>query len=432
MKLIGSTGLALALALGLGAQAPKPGSMLVKAGTLIYSLAAPPMPGGEVLIVKGRVSAVGRHLAAPAGVPTLDYAGMTVMPELLDAHTHLGTTLPGAGRGDVPSDALAGVLAARDVAYAQDAGVAAMRVLGTAGFIDVAAAQAVDAGVIRGPHIVPAAHPITIPGGHGDFFTLPPSMPLASYYTPLNGFVNSPADVEEAVHLQIKYGAKVIKIFASGGVLSPLDLYTSEQLTYAEMRTAVEVAHNNGLKVAAHDENIKAILDALHAGVDSIEHGSDLNMEAVDYMKVHHQWLDATLYVVDNILQNGARMHMPAYSLRKARDLSVRHFASFSLALRNGVMMAAGSDQAYAPGVGTIYNEVVSEVNHGATPGQALTDATLHNAELMGLPQLGGLEVGQEGDLVAMRGDPLRDIHAVSHLIGVVYQGRVIRGPEAH
>ncbi len=432
MKLHHEIGLALALGLGLAAQGPAAGSMLVKTGTLIYSLQAPPMPGGEVLIRKGRVAAVGRDLAAPAGVPTLDLSRFTVMPELLDAHTHLGTSLPGAGRGAPSSDALAGVLAARDVAYAQDAGVAAMRVLGTAGFIDVAVARAIDAGVIRGPHIIPAAYPITIPGGHGDFFTLPPSMPMDDYYTPLHGFVNSPADVEKAVHLQIKYGAKVIKIFASGGVLSPLDLYTSEQLTYQEMRTAVEVAHNNNLKVAAHDENLKAILDALHAGVDSIEHGSDLNPEAVDYMKAHHQWLDATLYVVDNILENGERMHMPAYSLRKARDLSVKHFASFTLALHSGVSMAAGSDQAYAPGVGTIYNEVVSEVYHGATPGEALTDATLHNAELMGLPQLGSLEVGKEGDLVAMQGDPLQDIHAVRHLVSVVYRGRVIRGPEAH
>jgi imidazolonepropionase-like amidohydrolase len=132
--------------------------------------------------------------------------------------------------------------------------------------------------------------------------------------------------------------------------------------------------------------------------------------------------------VVDNILKNGEAMHMPAFSLGKARQLSVKHFASFTMALRSGVTMAAGSDQAYGPGTGTIYNEVVSEVEHGATPQQALTDATQHNAALLDLDQLGTLAVGKEGDLVAMSGNPLQDIHAVAHLTAVVYQGKVIKG----
>lgn len=420
-----------ALTAGVAAQST-PKVLFVRTGTLIYDTQQAPIAHGDVVIANGRITAVGPDLTPPAGAEVLDLSQETVMPSLLDAHTHLSTSLPGAGRGSTPSDALAALLASKDVAYAQDSGVAAMRVLGSSGFIDVALGNAIDAGVIRGPHIIPAAHAISIPGGHGDFFTLPPQMPLQSYYTPLNGFINSTADAEEAVHLQVKYGAKVIKIMASGGVLSPLDLFTSEQLTPEEMRKIVEVAHGDNLKVAAHDENIKAIMDALHAGVDSIEHGSDLNQEAVDYMKAHHQVLDATLYVVDNILQNGERMHMAAYSLNKARELASKHFASFSLALRSGVRMAAGSDQAYAPGTGTIYNEVVSEVNHGASPQLALTDATQHNAALLGLPQLGTIAVGKEGDLVAMQGDPLTDIHAVSRLTAVVYQGKIIRAPGSH
>lgn len=416
-------GVTAALACGLAAQSPR--VLFVRTGTLIFDTQKAPMAHGDVVITDGRITAVGPDLSAPAGAQTLDLSTQTVMPSLLDAHTHLAT----GGRGGNPSDALASLLASQDVAYAQDSGVAAMRVLGTSGFIDVALGDAIDQGVIRGPHMVPAAHAISIPGGHGDFFTMPPSMPLAEEYTPMNGFINSVADAEKAVHLQVKYGAKVIKIMASGGVLSPLDLFTSEQLTPEEMQKIVEVAHGDNLKVAAHDENIKAILDALHAGVDSIEHGSELTPEALDYMKAHHQVLDATIYVVDNILENGERMHMPAYSLNKARELAAKHFASFTLALHSGVTLDAGSDQSYAPGTGTIYNEMVSEVNHGATPQQALTAATQNNAALLDLPQLGTLAVGKEGDLVAMATSPLSDIHALSHLTAVVYQGKIVKRP---
>lgn len=425
-KILLCCGVTAALACGLAAQAASR-TLFVRTGSLIYDTLKPPMARGEVVITDGRISAVGTDLAVPAGAETLDLSQQTVMPSLLDAHTHLAT----GGRGGNPSDALASLLASRDVAYAQDAGVAAMRVLGTAGFIDVALGNAIDQGVIRGPHIVPAGYALTIPAGHGDHFTFPDSLPLDAYYTPLHGFINSTADAEKAVHLQVKYGAKVIKIFASGGVGSPLDLFTSEQLTPEEMQKIVEVAHGDNLKVAAHDENLKAILDAVHAGVDSIEHGSELNQEVVDTMKAHHQVLDATIYVVDNILENGEREHLPAYEMTKARELAPKHFASFQLALRSGVTMDAGSDQAYAPGTGTIYNEMVSEVNHGATPQQALTAATQNNARLLGLNQLGTIAVGQEGDLVAMAGNPLSDIHALSHLTAVVYQGKVIKGPPA-
>lgn len=416
--------LALAGALPLAARAQTAGTLFVRTGTLIFDTMQPPMAHGEIVIENGRVTQVGTNLTAPAGARTLDLSQDTVMPSLLDAHTHLATGSFGAQ----PSDALAALLASQDVAYALNSGVVAMRVLGSGGFIDVALMHAIDQGVIPGPHMVPAAHAISIPGGHGDFLTLPPSMPLDDYYIPLNGFINSVADAEKAVHLQVKYGAKVIKIMASGGVLSPSDLFTSEQLTPEEMQKIVEVAHGDNLKVAAHDENLKAIMDAIHAGVDSIEHGSDMNQEALDYMRTHHEAFDATIYVVDNILENGEKMHMPAFSLEKARELSVKHFASFKLALRSGVTMDAGSDQAYAPGTGTIYNEMVSEVNHGATPRQALTAATQNNARLLDLPMLGTIAAGKEGDFVAMAANPLDDIHALSHLTAVVYQGKILKG----
>ena len=301
-----------------------------------------------------------------------------------------------------------------------------MRILGSSDFIDVGLRDAIEEGTMPGPHIIPAGHALTIPAGHGDSFTFPATLPLDSYYTPLNGFVNSPQDAEKAVHLQIKYGARVIKILASGGVGSPLDSPTAEQLSPEEMKVIVEQAHMDNIKVAAHDENLKTILDALHAGADSIEHGSELNREAVDYMKTHGVFLVPTVFIVDNILQNGEKEHLPDYMLRKARELAEKHFASFKLAVGSGVTIAAGSDMSYEPGKGTVLNEVMTEVKYGMSPQQALLSATKRGAALLGLDNLGTIASGMEGDLVAVEGDPLTDISAMGRVRVVVNKGKLV------
>ncbi|HXZ18303.1 MAG TPA: amidohydrolase family protein, partial [Candidatus Acidoferrales bacterium] len=271
-----------------------------------------------------------------------------------------------------------------------------------------------------------AAHALTIPGGHGDFFPAPPFLPMDDFYTPLHGFVNSPADAEKAVHLQIKYGARVIKVLASGGVLSPLDSPTAEQLSAEELRVVVEQAHMDHVKVAAHAENIRSILAALEAGVDSIEHGSELTDDAVKLMKSHKAVLVPTVYVVDNGLAVGEKEHFPEYVLQKERALARTHFPSFQLALRSGVTIAAGSDQSYEPGKGTVRDEMIAEVKYGMTPQQALVSGTKTSATLLGLEQLGTVETGKEGNLVGVEGDPLSDIHALERVRAVIFQGRSV------
>lgn len=271
-----------------------------------------------------------------------------------------------------------------------------------------------------------ARTPSRFPGGHGDFLTEPPQMPLEDYYTPMNGFVNSPAEAEKAVHLQLKYGARVIKVLASGGVVSPLDYPTAEQLSAEELRAVVEQAHMNNVKVAAHAENIRSIMAALQAGVDSIEHGSDMNQQALDFMKAHHVYLVPTLYVVEHSLKMGEQEHLPDYWMRKARALAKTHFPSFDMSLKAGVTMAAGSDQSYEPGHGTVLDEIVTLVEHGMTAQQALTAATKHSSDLLGLPDLATVSEGKEGDLVAVDGDPQSDIHNLKNVKGVVFKGRVV------
>lgn len=408
--------------------------LYVKAAHLIVDASQAPISPGALVITDGVVTAAGANLAVPAGARVLDLGGLTVMPSLLDAHTHLagGAPKPHEGRPTpLGSPAYAALGAQKSVASALDQGVAAMRVLGTSDFLDVAIAAAIDDGLIPGPHVIPAAHPLSINGGHDDFAPLPYTIDTPDLYTPLHGYVSSPADAEKAVQLQIKFGARVIKLMASGGVGSPLDSPADENLTFDEMHAAVQQAHMHHMKAAAHAESLQAIMDAMRAGVDSIEHGSDLNQEAVDYMKSHNVVLVPTVHVAIESAKE-TRPAPPgtygasAYSRFKAKALMAKHEASFALALKNGVTMAAGSDNAYTPGSTGIFAELISDVDHGMSARQALVAATLEDASLMGLPTLGKLAQGMEGDFIAMDGDPLADIHAIEKVKVVVFRGKVI------
>ncbi|MGH9542681.1 MAG: amidohydrolase family protein [Terriglobales bacterium] len=415
-----------ALALGAaGAGLTRPGTVWVRCGRLIYDARQAPLAPATVIITDGKVAAVGRDLPAPAGAERIDLSRYTVLPGLIDAHTHLWT----GARGQHPSDALAALRARKAVEYALRSGVVAMRILGSQGFIDVALHDAIEEGDFPGPHIIPAGHAISIPGGHGDFLTFGPQFGMADFYTPLNGFVNSPADAEKAVHLQIKYGALVIKMMPSGGVMSPLDSPDAEQLSPEEMRVIVEEAHMAHRKVAAHDENRQAIADALAAGVDSIEHGAGLDATQAAFMRAHGVFLVPTLYIPHAILDNAAQEHLPDYMVRKARALIASQIAGFHAALAAGVKIAAGSDQRYEPGKGTVLDEIGAEAKEGMTARQALISATIGGAELLGLPQLGTVAVGQEGDLVAVEGDPLTDAAVVKNVRAVILRGQVVVAP---
>ena len=195
------------------------------------------------------------------------------------------------------------------------------------------------------------------------------------------------------------------------------------------MKVIVEQAHMSGIKVAAHAENLKTILDALHAGVDSIEHGSELNQEAVDFMKTHNIYLVPTVNVVNSIVEmNDSRF--PEYMIRKGKELAAKHFASFKLALGAGVMMAAGADDFYQPDrPAGLPSELVTDVKYGMEPQQALVTATTNGAALLGLDSLGSLAVGKEGTLIALEGDPLVDISAVQRVRAVVKAGQVVKRP---
>jgi imidazolonepropionase-like amidohydrolase len=394
----------------------------VRCGTLIADAAQPAIEHGDVMITDGKVTAVGAGLKSPAGAEEKDLSKYTCMPGLIDAHIHLWS----GPRGQYPSLPLATLRAAKGMEYALDSGVVAARVLGSNGFMDVALQHAIDEGTIPGPHLIPAAHAISIPGGHGDFYNFPPELTPDDYYTPVNGFINSPADAEAAVHWQLKYGAKVIKILASGGVLSPIDSPLAEQVSPEELKVIVEQAHAAHVKVAAHDENLPTIWAALRAGVDSIEHGAGLDLDAANYMKAHGTYLTPTLYIASNIVENGAKLHLPDYAIRKANLIWQGELAGFKAAMKAGVKIAAGSDQEYEPGKGTVRDEIMALARFGATPRQALTWGTQGSADLLGIDDLGTLAVGKEGDIVATEKNPLEDIKALENVRAVIVRGESV------
>lgn len=407
---------------GLTALAAPPKVVYVKCGKLIFDAEKPAISPAGIVITDGKVTAVGKDVAVPAGAEQIDLSAYTVLPGLVDAHIHIWS----GAFGQSTSEPLAALRGSKAMSYALSSGVVGARVMATLGFIDVALKDAIEEGTIAGPHLVPASHPISIPGGHGDFYAQPPYLPMDDFYTPLHGFVNSPADAEKAVHLQLKYGARVIKVMASGGVLSPLDSPTSEQLTVDELKVAVQQAHMAHVKVGSHAENIRSIRNSIEAGVDSIEHGSELDQAAVDAMKSRGIVLVPTVFVVEESVANGQKMHMPEYVITKVNALAKTHFPSFQLALHSGVTIAAGSDHSYGPGTGTVRDEMISEVKYGMTPQQALVSGTKTSAALLSLEQLGTIENGKEGDLVAVEGDPLSDIHALEKVRAVVFQGRSV------
>ena len=415
----GTSLLALSVA-ALGAPPPK--VVVVRCGKLIYDAEKAPMTPAVVVITDGIVTAVGKDATVPGGAEQIDLSNYTVMPGFVDAHIHIWT----GTFGQAVSNPLAALRGGKAMSYALSSGVAAARVLGTEGFIDVALKEAIDDGTIPGPHLVPGAHALTIPGGHGDFHPAPPYLTMDEFYTPMNGFINSTADAEKAVHLQIKYGARVIKVLASGGVLSPLDSPTAEQVSAEELKVIVQQAHMDHIKVAAHAENISSIRAAIEAGVDSIEHGSELDQAAADSMKGHSIVDVPTVFVVEESVANGQKMHYPEYVITKVNALAKTHFPSFQLALKSGVTIAAGSDHSYAPGTGSVRDEMITEVKYGMTPQQALVSGTKTSAALLGLEHLGTVETGKEGDLVAVEGDPLSDIHALERVRAVVFQGRSV------
>jgi len=403
----------------------------IKAGTLIDGTGAAPIRNAVILVQGDRITAVGSNVPVPAGASVIDLSGATVLPGFIDAHVHLASHTIGdgdwqhAGLTDMPSQLA--LLGAAHAQQALEAGFTTVRVVGSAHFGDVALRNAINAGWIAGPRIVAAGISFGIRGGHCDETNGLQPEALDHEGGAEIGVADGVEEVRNAVRYMVKYGADVIKICATGGVLSLTDSAGVQQYTEEEMRAIVETATQLDRRVAAHAHGTAGIKAAVRAGVTSIEHGSILDAEAVALMKQKGTWLVPTLlagFTVESLATAG---RLPPPIAAKALAIAPRMHASFKLALDAGVKIALGTDAGVMKH-GTNAREFGLMVRYGMTPMQAIVAGTSNGATLLGLERdIGTIAVGKRADIVAVGGDPLQNIQVLEHVDFVMKDGRVFK-----
>jgi len=359
---------------------------------------------------------------ASADVLRIDLPNATLLPGLIDAHTHL-TMDPTFGYEElgisIPREALTG---AKNARITLQAGFTTVRNVGADGFTDVALRDAINAGDVPGPRMLVSGPLLGITGGHCDNNLLP-----YQYHATGDGVADGIAAVQHKVRENIKYGADLIKICATGGVLSKGDDPQASQYTLEELQAIVADAHRLGRKVAAHAHGAQGILWASEAGVDSIEHGSYIDDAAIAEMKKNGTYLVPTLYLSDWFMENAAAMHVPDFYLAKARAVMPAARKNIAHAFSSGVKVAFGTDAAVYPH-GLNAHEFAVMVKLGLTPLQAIQAATINAADLLGWPdKVGSLETGAWADIIAVEGDPLKDVTTLERVKFVMKGGEVVR-----
>jgi imidazolonepropionase-like amidohydrolase len=415
------------IALSSSVAAAKP--TVVKAAHLFDGKSDQLVSPGVIVVDGGKIVAVGANAKQPAGADVIDLGDATLLPGLIDAHTHLSGEMSDNWDKDeldgfkkpVAQFAIEATVFARRTLFA---GFTTVRDVGSADEIDVGLRNSIAEGAIVGPRMLVAVHAIGARGGHCD--------PTAGYREKTlkepgieEGVADGPDQIRAAVRYQIKHGADVIKVCASGGVLSLTDKVDSPQLTQAELDALVDEAHSLGRKAAAHAHGAEAAKRAIKAGIDSIEHGSFLDDAGIELMRQRGTYFvyTPTLCLQRKLEKAGA----PANVIEKNRAADAAMESAFKRALAKGVKIAFGSDAAVCPH-GEQVKQFAAFVKLGMKPLAAVRTATSVDARLLGVDdKLGSLEPGKIADVVAVPGDPTRDISTMERAFFVMKDGTVFR-----
>ena len=421
--------LAIALAFSLApaaffGQAAAPATRtLVRAGHLLDVKTGRLLDRQTIVVAGEMIQSIAPTAQSPAlpGDTVIDLGGLTVLPGLIDVHTHLTGNPDFDPYRELAStdakEAITGVVNARTTLLA---GFTTVRNVGAGGYTDVDLRDAIDSGQIPGPHLQVSGPPLGITGGHCDENLLP-----IQYHVVADGVADGIAEVQHKVRQNIKYGADLIKICATGGVLSKGDDPQASQYTLEEMQAIVADAHRLGRKVAAHAHGAQGILWATEAGVDSIEHGSYINDEAIAAMKQRGTYLVPTLYLEDWMIEKG---NLPPIYHQKMLDTIAVAKANIRHAIQSGVKIALGTDAAVYPHGLNGHELEVYVRDLGMTPLAAIQSATLNAADLLGwTAKTGSLDAGKWADIIAVDKNPLEDIRILQNVKFVMKAGTVYK-----
>jgi imidazolonepropionase-like amidohydrolase len=409
------------------------GVVVLRAARLIDGTGAAAINNAVVIVTNNEITAVGdaNSVRVPSGAKVIDLGDVTLLPGFIDAHTHLIGRVLGDPEGETSSvkdydsfPAILGVLHARDTLLA---GFTSVRNVGAGGrFDDMALRKAIDEGWTIGPRMEAAGHAIGITGGHCDENGFRPGI---NDPTPLDGIADGPEQIRLAVRLQIKYGADVIKTCATGGVLSEGDAVGATQYSFEELKALVDEASKLERKVAAHAHGTEGIKLAVRAGVSSIEHGSFLDEEGARMMKEHGTFLVPTLSASETVERAAKSGVLKGLRAQKALAAAAAARRAIKLAVANKLQIALGTDAGVIPH-GTNAREFFLMMDWGGmTNMESIQAGTLSAATLLGWDKhLGSLTTGKWADIVAVSGDPLKDIHAMERVVFVMKNGVVYKG----
>jgi len=395
-------------------------TVAVRAGRLIDVRSGKVSTNAYIVVAKDRILRISD--SAPSGVKVIDLSKYTVVPGLIDSHAHvLGNPKDQSSTGGLRmSSAQKAIWGVRNLQVWLDHGFTALRDAceGDPAYGQLALRDSIAAGLIRGPRMVSAGGCVSLTGGHGDDDVLAPDAGLVKH----PNIADSVDDISRVVRRDIKYGADWIKLMATGGVMDPISDYRVQELSEEQMAKAVEIAHRAGKKVMAHAEGAEGIKAAVHAGVDSIEHGTVMDEEGARLMEQHGTWLVPTLYCFQHDMETGTSQGRDPVSFAKGVAILKEQQPAFARAIAHHIKIAYGVDD--DPDV--VSKEFGALVRGGLSPLDALRAATINGAELTGRDKdIGSIDPGKFADMVAVEGDPLANITVMEKVVFVMKGGEV-------